>query len=337
MVKARKYVVKKYFEGVPKRSDYELVEYELPPLKDGEVLVKTEWVSVDPYLRAYNRNNPVPYDQFSFQVGIVEQSNDSNYPVGTRIVTHKGWCDYTVVNTAKSLPDNFLEVTYKLPDLQGLSPSIGIGAVGMPGITAYFGFLEICQPKAGETVVVTGAAGAVGSIVGQIAKIKGCKVIGFAGSDDKVEWLEKELGFDKAINYKTADVQKELKAAAPKGVDCYFDNVGGEISSLIIGQMNKGGRVSVCGSISAYNADPTQTPKATILQPSIVFKELKIEGFIVSRWLNRWPEAITQLITWIKMGQLKPAEHVTVGFDKIFDAFVGMLAGENTGKAVVKV
>ncbi|XP_047529289.1 prostaglandin reductase 1-like [Vanessa atalanta] len=337
MVKAKKYVVKKYFEGVPKRSDFELVEYELPPLKDGEVLVKTEWVSVDPYLRAYNRNVPVPYDQYGFQVGIVEQSNDPNYPVGVRIVTHKGWCDYTVVNPSKVSTGNFTEVTYKLPDLKGMSPSIGIGAVGMPGITAYFGFLELCQPKIGETVVVTGAAGAVGSIVGQIAKIKGCKVIGFAGSDDKVKWLEKELGFDKAINYKTADVQKALQAAAPNGVDCYFDNVGGEISSIIIGQMNKRGRVSVCGSISAYNADPTQIPKATILQPSIVFKELRIEGFVVHRWLDRWPEAITQLITWIKMGQLKPAEHVTVGFDKIFDAFVGMLAGENTGKAVVKI
>ncbi|XP_026487162.1 prostaglandin reductase 1-like [Vanessa tameamea] len=337
MVKAKKYVVKKYFEGVPKRSDFELVEYELPPLKDGEVLVKTEWVSVDPYLRAYNRNVPVPYDQYGFQVGIVEQSNDTNYPVGARIVTHKGWCDYTVVNTSKVSTGNSTEVTYKLPDLKGMSPSIGIGAVGMPGITAYFGFLELCQPKIGETVVVTGAAGAVGSIVGQIAKIKGCKVIGFAGSDDKVKWLEKELGFDKAINYKTADVQKALQAAAPNGVDCYFDNVGGEISSIIMGQMNKRGRVSVCGSISAYNADPTQIPKATILQPSIVFKELRIEGFVVQRWLDRWPEAITQLITWIKMGQLKPAEHVTVGFDKIFDAFVGMLAGENTGKAVVKI
>ncbi|XP_046959796.1 prostaglandin reductase 1-like [Vanessa cardui] len=337
MVKARKYVVKKYFEGVPKRSDYEIVEYEIPPLKDGDVLVKTEWVSVDPYLRSYHRVHPVPYDQFSFQVGVVQQSKDPNFPVGSRIVSHKGWCDYAVINIAKDVRNYYLDVTYKLPDLKGMSPSIAIGTVGMPGLSAYFAFLEVCQPKAGETVVVTGAAGAVGSVVGQIAKIKGCKVIGFAGSDDKVEWLEKELGFDKAFNYKTADVQKELKAAAPNGVDSYFDNVGGEISSIIIGQMNKRGRVVVCGSISSYNEDQTKLPKATILQPSILGNELRIEGFLIPSYIDRWPEGIEQLITWIKNGQLKPTEHVTVGFDKIFDAFVGMLAGENIGKAVVKV
>ncbi|XP_046959917.1 prostaglandin reductase 1-like [Vanessa cardui] len=337
MVKARKYVVKKYFEGLPKRSDYEIVEYEIPPLKDGEILVKTEWISVDPCLRIYHRVHPLPYDQFSYQVGIVEQSKDPKYPVGTRIVSNEGWRDYAVIDMAKEASDNILDAKYKLPDLKGMSPSIAIGTAGMPGISGYFAFLEVCQPKAGETVVVTGAAGAVGSVVGQIAKIKGCKVIGFAGSDDKVEWLEKELGFDKAINYKTTDIQKELKAAAPNGVDCYFDNVGGEMSSIIIGQMNKRGRVVVCGSISSYNEDQTQLPKATILQPSILANELRVEGFVVMSWLDRWPEAIEQLITWIKNGQLKPTEHVTVGFDKIFDAFVGMLAGENIGKAVVKV
>ena len=174
--------------------------------------------------------------------------------------------------------------------MKGLSESLGVGAVGMPGATAYFGFLELCQPKAGETVVVTGAAGAVGSLVGQIAKIKGCKVIGFAGSDEKVQWMEKELGFDKAINYNTADAQVALKAAAPNGVDCYFDNVGGELRSIIIGQMNSRGRVSVCGSISSYNDDPSQMPKASILQPSIVGNQLKIEGFIATRWVHQWPE-----------------------------------------------
>ncbi|XP_046970486.1 prostaglandin reductase 1-like [Vanessa cardui] len=337
MVKARKYVVKKYFEGVPKRSDYELIEYELPPLKDGEIMVKTEWISVDPCLRIYHRVHPLPYDQFSYQVGIVEQSKDPKHPVGTRIVSHEGWRDYAVIDMTKKASNNNLDAKYKLPDLNGMSPSIAIGTVGMPGISAYFAFLEVCQPKAGETVVITGAAGAVGSVVGQIAKIKGCKVIGFAGSDDKVKWLEKELGFDKAFNYKTADIQKELKAAAPNGVDCYFDNVGGAISSIIVGQMNKRGRVVVCGSISTYNGDPTQLPKATILQPSILANELRIEGFHVPSYLDRWPEAIEQLITWVKNGQLKPTEHVTVGFDKLFDAFVGMLAGENTGKAVVKV
>ncbi|XP_041978488.1 prostaglandin reductase 1-like [Aricia agestis] len=335
MVKARKYVVKKHFQGLPKKDDYEIVEYELPPLKDGDILVKAEWVSVDPYLRAYNLRNPVPYDQFGFQVGLVQESKNPNYPAGRRVVSHKGWCDYCIINESQV---NLLNV-YLLPDMHGLPNELGVGAIGMPGATAYFGLLELCQPKEGETVVVSGAAGAVGTLVGQIAKIKGCRVIGFAGSDDKVAYLEKELDFDKAINYKTADINAALKAAAPKGVDCYFDNVGGELSSIIIGQMNEFGRVAVCGSISAYNDDPKQMPKATILQPSLVFKQIKVEGFVVHRWSpkEKWPQAFSDLIKWIKSGQIKTKSHVTEGFENIFDAFVGMLVGENTGKAVVKI
>ncbi|XP_045768623.1 prostaglandin reductase 1-like [Maniola jurtina] len=335
MVKARKYVVKRHFDGLPKREDFEIVEYELPPIQNGEILVKAEWVSVDPYLRAYNQRFPAPYDQFSYQVGLVENSKDPRFPVGTRVVSHKGWCDYCVINA--NVFRSPADIVYKLPDLKGLSNSLGVGAVGLTGVTAYFGFLEICKPKAGETVVVTGAAGAVGSLVGQIAKIKGCRVIGFAGSDDKVNWLEKDLGFDKAFNYKTVDVQKVLKEAAPKGIDCYFDNVGGEISSIIISQMNDFGRVSVCGSISAYNDDVSKLPKAPILQLAIVSKQLKIEGFLAPRWRDRWSEAFVDLSKWIKSGELKSREHVTEGFDNIFDAFIGMLNGENTGKAVVKI
>lgn len=335
MVKSRSYVVKKRFQGMPKRDDFEIEEAELPAIQNGEILVKTEWLSVDPYQRAYHNRNPLPYTQFGYSVGIVEDSKDPRYPVGSRVVSHKGWCDYYVKNTNES--KNPMDKVYKLPDLKGLSPSLGVGAVGMPGATAYFGLLELCQPKAGETVVVTGAAGAVGYIVGQIAKIKGCKVIGFAGTDDKVEWLEKDLGFDKVFNYKTVDANAALKEAAPNGVDCYFDNVGGELSSIIMGQMNSFGRVAVCGSISSYNDDPSQMPKATILQPAVVSMQLKVEGFLVPRWLDRWPEAFADLVKWIKNGEIKTREHITEGFDKVYDAFVGMLAGENVGKAIVKV
>ncbi|CAG4949103.1 unnamed protein product [Colias eurytheme] len=335
MVKARKYVVKKLFEGVPKIEDFDIVEYDLPPLQNGELLVKTQWVSVDPYQRAYNSRYPKPYDQFGFNVGEVEDTRNPRFPIGTKVVTHSGWCNYCVVSPNES--KTMFDVVYKLPDLKGLSPSVGIGAAGMVGITAYFGFLEICQPKAGETVVVTGAAGAVGSIVGQIAKIKGCKVIGFAGTDDKVAWLQNELGFDKAYNYKTCNLNEVLKVAAPNGVDCYFDNVGGEMSSTIISHMNNFGRVSVCGSISAYNDDHSQLPRAPILQFDIVMKQLKIEGFLVHRWLNRWPEAIEELCKWVFEGKIKTKETITEGFDNIFNAFIGMLAGDNTGKAVVKL
>jgi len=206
-------------------------------------------------------------------------------------------------------------------------------------MTAYFGFLDICQPKSGETVVVTGAAGAVGSIVGQIAKVKGCKVVGIAGSDDKCSWLKKELGFDHAINYKTADIVKELKLAAPNGIDCYFDNVGGEISTTILTQMNLYGRVSVCGSISSYNTidGSSPKPKASIVQESMIFNQLKMEGFIVYRWLDRWNEGITALRQWIEEGKVKYQETITEGFENMPQAFIDMMHGKNVGKAIIKV
>ncbi|XP_059048573.1 prostaglandin reductase 1-like [Achroia grisella] len=337
MVKARKYVVTKIFQGQPKRSDYELVEEELPPLKDGEVLVKAEWISVDPYLRAYNRESPTPYDQFGFQVGVVQESKDPKYPVGSRVVSHKGWRDYVILNMSAPFP-NPATRHYKLPDIGNLSPSLAVGAVGMPGATAYISFFEIGKPKAGETVVVTGAAGAVGSLVGQIAKIKGCNVIGFTGSDKKAQSLKEELGFDAAYNYRTVDVRKVLKEAAPNGVDIYFDNVGGEISSTIMYQMNNKGRVIVVGSISAYDSDPSDLPKVTILQPAILFKGLKVEAFLIwNSSQDEWNKAFADIVKWIQSGQLKAKEHISEGFDNIFDVYIGMLTGDNYGKAVIRV
>ncbi|XP_045535804.1 prostaglandin reductase 1-like [Papilio machaon] len=333
MGKARKYVVKKHFEGVPKRDDFEIVEYELPSLKPGDVLVKTEWISVDPYLRARNTVYSPPFDQFSTQIGLVIESNHFKYPVGTKIVSHIGWCDYGIVNMNEEEPLR----TYKLPDFEDLPTSYAIGALGRPGATGYFGLLDICKPKVGETVIVTSAAGAVGTMVGQIAKIKGCILIGITGSDEKVRILEDEFGFDKAFNYKTVDISEVLEEAAPNGVDCYFDNIGGEISSIIIKQMNSFGRVACCGSISSYNDNPLKMPKATVIQPYVVNKQLTLEGFNVSRFADRWHEALPEVINWIKTGQIKVKEHVTVGFDNVLNAFVGMLAGENVGKAVVKM
>lgn len=192
------------------------------------------------------------------QVAKIIESKHPKYPVGSFMVGNYGWRSHTIFNPDK---DIFERPSYLLPPLGDLPVSLGVGYLGMPGNTAYFGLLELCQPKTGETVVVTGAAGAVGSLVGQIAKIKGCRVVGFAGSDDKCAWLETELGFDKAINYKNGDMRKALRAAAPNGVDCYFDNVGGELSSIIINQMNEFGRISVCGSISSYNTDVKDLPK----------------------------------------------------------------------------
>lgn len=204
----------------------------------------------------------------------------------------------------------------------------------MPGNTAYFGFLEICKPKEGETVVVTAAAGAVGCLVGQIAKIKGCHVIGFAGTDEKCKLLESEFGFDKAINYKVGDMTEELKKAAPKGVDCYFDNVGGELSSIIIEKMNFFGRISVCGSISGYNDQKIMVPAPQI---AFIFKQLTMEGFLVTRWADRWMEGIIQMLKWLQEGKIKYRETITDGFQNQPQAFIDMLQGKNIGKAIVKV
>nr|CAH7763144.1 unnamed protein product [Callosobruchus chinensis] len=201
--------------------------------------------------------------------------------------------------------------------------------------TAYFGFLELCQPKKGETVFVTGAAGAVGSLVGQIAKIKGCKVVGIAGSDEKGKWLTDELGFDHFINYKSDDLVEKIREYAPNGIDCYFDNVGGEISSKIMFNMNTFGRIAVCGAISGYNEN--KPPKATLVQYPITMNQLRMEGFIVHRWLDRWFEGIEQNRKWIREGKLKYRETVTHGFENMFNAFADMLKGANIGKALVKV
>lgn len=223
---------------------------------------------------------------------------------------------------------------YMLPDFGNESLSMALGALGMPGNTAYFGFLEICKPKKGETVVVTGAAGAVGSLVGQIAKLKGCKVIGFAGSDEKCRWLENELGFDKVINYKNGDMDKALREAAPEGVDCFFENVGGELGSIILHQMNLYGRISVCGGISGYNDQKVLVPSPQI---AINMNQLEVIGFVVHRWVDRWFEGIEEMLQWIQEGKIKCHETVTQGFENMPKAFIEMMRGKNTGKAVVQV
>nr|CAH7767684.1 unnamed protein product [Callosobruchus chinensis] len=332
MVKSKVFIYNKKFEGLPKESDFKLVEENVPALKDGEFLTEAAYLSVDPYMRAYAVDLPTGIPMIGGQVAKVIESKNTKFPVGSYVHGQFGWRTHTVDNGAatKMLP------TYVLPDFGSLSTSLGVGILGMPGNTAYFGFLELCQPKQGETVVVSGAAGAVGSIVGQIAKIKGCKVIGIAGSEEKGRWLVDELGFDHFINYKTQDIKAELKKLAPKGVDCYFDNVGGETTNNVMVNMNIFGRISMCGAISGYNGAPGKSFLSTIVQFPIVQKQLKVEGFIVTRWANRWMEGIDQLAKWIKEGKLKYRETTTDGFENMPKAFIDMLKGGNTGKAVVK-
>ncbi|XP_045498431.1 prostaglandin reductase 1-like isoform X3 [Colias croceus] len=333
-IKARKYVLTKYFQGEPKESDFKIVEEELPDLKKGEILTQAEYLSVDPYMRAYMIGYKLPTDMIGGQVAKVIESRNDKYPVGSYVTDSFGWRTHTICNPDKPLTQGTIPLV-KVPDLKPYPVSLALGVLGMPGNTAYFGLKEICRPKAGETVAITGAAGAVGSHVGQIAKILGCRVIGFAGSDEKCEYLEKELGFDNAFNYKTVDIKAALKDAAPNRVDCYFDNVGGEISYTIMNHMNKYGRVAICGSISSYN--DFKIPKVKILQPIIVLRELKVEGFLVNRWTDRWNEGIDMNHKWLKEGKLKYQEKTYHGFDNMVGALNGMLRGENLGKAVVKV
>ncbi|XP_072386095.1 prostaglandin reductase 1-like [Diabrotica undecimpunctata] len=326
MVKGKRFVLTKDFEGFPKESDFKLEEYELASINEGEFLAEAVYLSVDPYMRAKASSwSMVGKTMTGSQVAKILESKNPKFPPGKHVVGNFGWQTHTVSNG---------ESIQLVPDLGELPLSLSLGVLGMPGNTSYFGFLELCQPKSGETVVVSGAAGAVGSHVGQIAKIKGCTVIGIAGSDEKGKWLTEKLGFDHFINYKTANIAEELKKAAPKGVDCYFDNVGGEISSIVIYQMNLYGRISVCGSISSYNE--SERALAPMLQRGFAGKQLKMEGFMVHRWNNRFMEGVTQNLEWIKEGKLKYQETVTNGFENMVKAFIGMLKGENVGKAIVK-
>lgn len=330
---AKVFIFHKQFDGFPKETDLKLVEQELPPLKDGEFLAEAVYLSVGPYMRGYAPRLKTGTTFLGSQVAKIIETKNPKYPVGKHVVGEFGSRTHTIA-TGENLP-NGSPGPYVIPDFGDLPLSLALGVLGMPGNTAYFGLLELCQPKPGETVIVTGAGGSVGSVVGGIAKIKGCRVIGVLGSDEKGKWLVDDLGFDAFLNYKKDDIKQKIKEYAPNGIDCYFDNVGGQISDTIMYRMNKFGRVAVCGAISAYNENTV--PTAPIVQYPLIIKQLRMEGFIVHRWLDRWFEGIEQNRTWIQEGKLKYRETVTDGFENIFKAFADMLNGVNYGQAIVKV
>lgn len=318
VMKGKRFIIKEHFRGLPKKSDFELVEEELPALKDGDVLFKALYLSVDPYMRPTALRHPTGITMIGSQVARVLESKNPAFKEGDNVVGYFGWRSMTVVNPNDVMsPYGGKARPYVLPDFGDVPLSTGLGVLGMPGNTAWFGLSKLCDPKPGETLVVTGAAGAVGSMVGQLGKILGLKVIGFAGTDEKVKWLTSELNFDHAFNYKTCNVRKVLKEAAPDGVDCYFDNVGGTLSSDIMELMNDFGRVAVCGSISSYNAE--SRPLAPVTQPAIVMKQLKVEGFLVTRWSNLWFEGINKNLEFIKQGKLKFKETTVKGFENMED------------------
>lgn len=318
--------------GMPKESDFHLVEAPIPSPAEGQVLLHTLYLSVDPYMRSRVRGirtyaDPVNVGQLMVgaTVGKVVASRHADFEVGDIALGYWGWQEYAVSDGG---------------GLRKLDPAIApvstaLGVLGMPGMSAYFGLLEICHPKPGETILVSGAAGAVGSLVGQIARIKGCRAVGIAGSDEKVKWLVDDLRFDAAFNYKTTpDYDAKLKELCPKGIDCYFDNVGGKITEAVFRQINTAARIAICGQISQYNLDkPEMGPPLSYL----LTKRAKAEGFLVFQFLDRYPEGIAQMAEWLRDGKLTYREQIIEGFENTPRAFIAMLAGENIGKMLVKV
>ncbi|XP_026152936.1 prostaglandin reductase 1 [Mastacembelus armatus] len=329
MVQAKTWVLTKHFDGFPKDSNFELKVEELPEPKDGEVLLQAVFFSVDPYMRPFSRVRMNEGDvMIGTQVAKVIQSNNPAFPVGSHVVARCGWKTHTVCDGT--------DLTPIMPDWpEDVSLSLALGTIGMPGLTALYGIEEVLGLQKGETLLVNAAAGAVGSVVGQIAKLKGCKVVGSAGSDAKVAFL-KELGFDEAFNYKTvSSLEEALKKASPEGYDCFFENVGGPFSTVALQQMKNFGRIAVCGSISVYNDTAPQTGPYPHL--TMIFKQLKMEGFMQSRWEHKHPESLRRLMGWLKEGKLRSREDITKGFENMPAAFMGMLKGENMGKAIVTV
>ncbi|WP_419815574.1 NADP-dependent oxidoreductase [Glacieibacterium sp.] len=331
-MKAREIHLQSRPVGLPAAENFTLVEVDARAPQPGEVQVRNLWMSVDPYMRGrmYDRPSYVPPFQLGealqgHAIGEVIASADDGFAAGDLVSSMWGWRD------GFTAPAKTLE---KLPRLEGVPVQAFLGVLGMPGLTAYTGLLEIGQPKAGETVFVSGGAGAVGSVVAQIAKIKGCTVVATAGSDAKCDWL-RSVGVDHAINYKSGDLLGAVRAAAPQGIDVYFDNVGGEHLEVAIEVARGGARFAECGMISGYNAtEPTPGPRNIMM---VVGKSLKIQGFIVSNYGHLRPQFITDMSGWIAQGQVKWEETVLDGIEAAPDAFLNLFTGGNTGKMLVKL
>ena len=317
--------------GVPTADTFQIVETFMPDPDEGDVVLKTKFISVDPYLRGRMREGRSYVEPFklgqvieSGLVGEVTESRSDLLKPGDVVTGYGDWRLYNVVK-----PD----LWRKLP--QGFPPSLSLGVLGMTGLTAYFGLLDIGQPKEGETVVVSGAAGAVGMTACQIAKLKGCRVVGIAGGPDKTQYLEKELNVDAAIDYKSDDMQAALKQACPEGVDVYFENVGGAVSDAVLPLIRNRARIVICGLISMYNNDKPEIGLKP--QPFLLINRALMKGFIITDYMDRFAEGITQLGQWFAEGKLKHAESIVEGFENTPAAFIGLFSGANLGKQIVKV
>ena len=313
-------------------SDFRLEEAPAPEPGDGEVLVQVSYLSVDPYMRgrisgrkSYAAAVEIGQTMVGAAVGRVVASNSHAIGVGEYVTGNLGWQEFAAAPAS--------EVRRVDPAAAPLSTYIGV--LGMPGLTAYYGLLHVAGVAPGETVCVSGAAGAVGSAVGQIARLKGCRAVGIAGGSRKCAWIADELGFDAAIDYKGEDVGEALRAACPDGVDVYFDNVGGPITDAVFPRLNVRSRVAICGQISQYNA--VDAPVGPRLLWHFIVKRIRAQGFLVFDFREHDEQALSEMAAWVRDGRLKYTETVAEGIENAAAAFIGMLGGANMGKQVVKL
>ena len=318
-------------------SNFKLVVSDTPALQPGQVLVRNHFLSLDPYMRgrmndgkSYAQPQPLGQVMQGGTVGEIAETQTDKFAVGDKVVAFGGWQQYSVVDATQVGMLRKVDTTH-------VPLSAYLGAVGMPGVTAWYGLVELCKPKAGETMVVSAASGAVGSAFGALAKARGCRAVGIAGGPDKCKYAVEELGFDACIDYKqhqnAASLSKELREACPKGIDGYFENVGGMVLDAVLPRMNAFGRIAVCGMIAGY--DGAQLPLAN---PSLILiQRLRVEGFIVSEHMEFWPQALGELGTLVASGKLKPRESIAHGIEAAPEAFLGLLKGRNFGKQLVKL
>ncbi|MEA3093375.1 MAG: NADPH-dependent curcumin reductase [Caballeronia sp.] len=317
-------------QGAASVDNFKLVETPLEPLTDGQVRVRNHFLSLDPYMRgrmddskSYAASQPLNEVMIGGTVGEVVESKNPKFAIGDKVVGIYGWQEFGT-SDGKGLR--------KVDDTH-IPLSAYLGPVGMPGVTAWLGLNKIIEPKAGETVVVSAASGAVGSVVGQLAKAAGCRAVGIAGGADKCRYVTETLGFDACIDYKAGNLHDDLKAALPNGADGYFENVGGEILDAVLSRMNAFGRIALCGMIASYDGSPMPLKKPALL----LTQRLKVQGFIVSESPEVWPEALTQLGGLVAQKKLQYRETIAQGLENAPEAFLGLLKGKNFGKQLVKL
>ncbi|WP_158935540.1 NADP-dependent oxidoreductase [Burkholderia sp. S171] len=317
-------------QGAASVDNFKLVETPLEPLAEGQVRVRNHFLSLDPYMRgrmdeskSYAASQPLNEVMIGGTVGEVVESKNPKFAIGDKVVGMVGWQEFGT-SDGKGLR--------KVDDTH-IPLSTYLGSVGMPGVTAWFGLNKIIAPKAGETVVVSAASGAVGSVVGQLAKAAGCRAVGIAGGADKCRYVTETLGFDACIDYKAGNLHDDLKAALPNGADGYFENVGGEILDAVLSRMNAFGRIALCGMIASYDGSPMPLKKPALL----LTQRLKVQGFIVSEAPEVWPEALTQLGGLVAQKKLQYRESIAQGLENAPEAFLGLLKGKNFGKQLVKL